>query len=542
MGRVCTAIFVALVAFAIGLTAACDSQGGIDSSDETGKDAGAIATDVDVVYEYVTLEGAAAAPNPITGTRTEDNTIGFLRVRQDTGDDPPRAVHAILLLSPGHTLGAGAFRHLAGEMVKMAGGEIEVWSQERRTHFLEDNYGMDLAEERGDARLAWDYYIEGNEVEGRTFEGFLSPRGDQTDMMSEWGLDLELADIHRLISLVPEENRKTNLFLGGHSRGVAFVQAYAANRFPDGHRGTEDVAGLVLIDGGWRDKGPETEDEYAETLTKLRTGRKNRYLAIPGGTVGAGLYAQIEILAMAAADGLSDPDDPELGPQGIFPYDTAIHKVFRLVNRFHDITATNEVVMASIIASSTGPIPAFSAQLGEPTGGPLVEGLGGRLVMVDPDAVYSWIRSDEEDPPGASDIQAFYHGLYEGPSNSFDRYYSMRWDDDLAVAWNNVYETKGTWRESYFDMDTAAIDAPVFALATRMLAGMDQFDTYRDHLGPVRGGGGFSRHEAGFTLMVREDWGHLDPILLRREANDFYPALIEWMDDNAEGKVQVPKM
>ncbi|MCZ7582409.1 MAG: hypothetical protein M5R36_03230 [Deltaproteobacteria bacterium] len=116
-----------------------------------------------VTWEYRYLDGGVPAKNPLTGTNTpkEYNKIPYYRFRADTLDDPPRPVHAVLILLPGFTVGANSLVYTAKSLVEMSEGGVEVWVVDRRHHLLEDLHGFYAAEEAGDPRLAYKYYYRG---------------------------------------------------------------------------------------------------------------------------------------------------------------------------------------------------------------------------------------------------------------------------------------------------------------------------------------------------------------------------------------------
>jgi hypothetical protein len=540
------ATLLAALAFLLFL-GACGDDGGSD--DDAGDDRPPVGDDGDdddgeptPVMDYVTIEGAPAPANPVTGAQTPPalNRVGFQRFRADTGDAPPQPVSAVLVLIGGHTIGGNEFHALARELVRLSRGEVEVWLLERRCHFLEDTWGMQRAEALRDPRIAHGYYFSGLAVDGRTFGGNPDGKGPVTEMMSEWGLDLEFADIRRVLSLVPDGLRQRTVFLGGHSRGVAFAEAFAAYRFPDGRRGTDDLAGLVLIDGGAKGGMPETEAEYLAWLDGLRRGARSRIYTIPFYPLGAGLYQMLEISAMAAAEGFTDPSDLEMGPDAIWPEGGRVLHGLLNFNSGRRVTVTNEALFGVLMDNQFGTIPLLLGQVGYPTGGAVEHGEK-RDRLAEPGVLYSWLRGNEVNPPESGDIQLLMWGLFEGPSNVFDWYYSARWDIEIAVAGHDRFETEGTWRDAYFNLRTSEVDVPVYALETGLLAGTDEYETYRDLLAPVRGQNR-PRSEVGFHRLQVPQWLHLDPVMARRDMNPFASDLATWLLDTTDGPVQVPPM
>ena len=77
---------------------------------------------------------------------------------------------------PGFIGGAESFDGLARALVRRSKGEdaFEARAVDRRSNLLEDGFGLDLAEACKDASLATRYYLDGETLEGRTFEGFLT--------------------------------------------------------------------------------------------------------------------------------------------------------------------------------------------------------------------------------------------------------------------------------------------------------------------------------------------------------------------------------
>lgn len=528
-----------LIALLATLVVGCASDDG--DNNQTGEQPDDNNNDpVQAVFEYIILDAAPAPPNPVSGLGTPDqyNKIGFTRVRADTGLLEPREVSAILVLLSGHSLGGNEFFHLARELVEMTEGDVEVWLQERRSHFMEDNHGLQVAEQMHDPNYAHDYYLGGYEVAGKTFGGFKKALGDQTDHMSEWGLKLELADIRQILALVPQQQRSGTVYLGGHSRGVAFAQCYAAHRFDDGHLGNSDLAGLVLIDGGSREDSPPDAETYLEDIDKLRRSKLPRYITFP--PVGPPIYIYIEMLAMAAAEGFGDPDDPEMGPDGVWSRRGIISTLFKVLFRGKDIRMTNEALIGMFIDDDFSIVKLLTGHFGSLTGGPMEQD-GKRMRPIDEEALYSWVSSEQSDPVEPSDLQFFIQDIFEGPSNGLDRYYPKRLDMDLEVAWYDNYRTIGTWRTEFFDQRNWEVDAPVYALATGLMDEQNLFIGYRDALGPVRGDTR-PRTEAGFHMMFQTEWGHMDPVSARREANPFYPDLIWWMQENSTARVSVPEL
>lgn len=483
-------------------------------------------------YDYVMIPGEPGPPNPATGedTPAELNVIPLFRFRADTAGDPPRPVKAVVILQAGFVAGANQMFHIARSLVEMSGGELEVWVPEKRHTLLEDQYGMDLAEAERDPYIAYRYYVEGEEIDGHVYS---SPdlHGPETDMMSEWGLDLWMKDMRRLVELVPEEHRPTKVFIAGDSRGVAFTQAFAAYEFDDGALGSDLVAGLILWDGGLRADPSLNESTYAERLDDIRSGVSPRTVGMDEETTWF-----MEIFGMACTPGMGDPEDPTRGPDGFFPDYGAFAALLPWLTRFRNPTLTNEAFFGLVMDSDYLPYPKFMGHMGRLTGGELRRDIFGEY-PADSHATYSWLRYDECEPREIVDIRKLTKMLWEGPSNFTDLWYSSRLDLDLHAAL--PFESEGTWVEDWFRLRTSEVDAPVFAMISLNYYGEGLMEAYRDRLAPVRGFD-VPRDEYGFVLIEKPEWSHLDAIAVERELNPLYPQLLRWIDRWSDGEVEIP--
>ena len=460
----------------------------------------------------------------------------------DTGDAPPLPVKAIVIMLPGYTAGATQFMFFAQDLITMADGELEIWVMDNRSNLLEDNWGMDQAEAQQDPMLAWNYYFEGQEVEGKTFAGYHDPRSPELDMMTEWGIELRMKDINLLMQKIAESNPKgtaENVILGGHSRGVRYTQMYAAYRFEDDHLGTEDLAGMLFFDGGdAKAAAPMDEDDYLDELEEMRDRTDRRFSSDWG---GPSVYYRAEFLAMAAMEGWGDPEDDRLGPHGV--YDPAWLGVFQLISDTltlgNQVTLENDAFWGLMIDDEfTVSLNVFQGQMGTMTGGEICDSLG-RKYPCDEQARYSWLHFDEVDPQERMDLRKLFRLTFEGPSDFFDPYYPSRFTLDDAAAGD--LQTEGIdWRENYWKFATGLIDAPVLAVKGMILQGTTFYEDYRAQLADVRGNPGSPRDQVGFDIFDAPDWGHLEVLLIEPDRNPFYPEFLTWVDDWTTGTVQVP--
>jgi len=489
-----------------------------------------------VVKQYLEIAGEPIPDNPVTGdgTPSEFNRVRYIRYRADTGADTPRPVDAILVMLPGFTVGTGYLTYMARSLVRMSCGRMEVWLAERRHHLLEDPTGMIAAEAAGDPWIANGYYFDGQEVDGKTFAGFIDGNGPDSAIISEWGLDIAMKDIRSVIRQVPESARQATVFLGGQSRGVAYVRAYAAYEFEDGRLGCEDLAGLVLVDGDSQYKSGMSEETYLEDLQAIRSGDKARFVTVP--PVGPPIYTFLEILAMASSEGFGDPADPQLGPDGRFPEFGPLEPLLPLLFRQEDIQMTNEAFFGFATDTDSAVIDILRAGLGA-MDGPVAEDTVG-LYPSDPDHLYTWKHWDEVDPVDFCEIQDLLKSLWEGPSNATDPYYASRLDLDFFAA--DKLETAGAWRDKYFTFRSSDMDAPVYNLGSHILHGQPERVTdYRDRIAPVRGQD-LPRSEYGFDILWKPEWEHIDTVFAVAETNDFFMGLVDWMRLHSKGEVQVP--
>ena len=206
-----------------------------------------------VISNYHVATHFTVPANPY-GLPTPDqlNYAVFTRYRYNP---EPSQIKAILVLMPGLFGGAADFDRMAKTIVQMGKGDIEVWAVDRRSVLLDDLTGMREAWNKRDPSIALGYYFSGATVNGKTYAGSLLTTPASISYMSEWGIDMILRDLNMIISLVPRQYRKTNVFLGGHSLGAFIAQDYAAYDFGNDpttttNAGFNNIAGVILLDGG----------------------------------------------------------------------------------------------------------------------------------------------------------------------------------------------------------------------------------------------------------------------------------------------------
>lgn len=513
-------------------------QVGDDPGDLSGKPVDGLDQSVSVIVEPFLIDGEKPPPNPYTQASTppEYNRIPVFRFRIRTKDGEPSPVNAVLILLPGYGAGATDLFALANDLVELSAGQYEVWIPDRRSNLLEDQTGLDEAETKKDPKIAYDYYFNGLPINGKTFDGFIDSRSPETDMMSEWGLDMQMQDLHQLIMKVPVQNQATNVFIGGHSRGARYAQMYAAYQFEDGHLGNEDIAGIVLIDY-MALVPPMTKGSYISTLQAIRKGDEPRHDFSKIGIFAGRLAVMSQITAMAASKDFEGAS-PELGPDGFYTQWDIMEPLRWFITRGKEVRVTNAAVFGLGIDQDTSLyFNTFYVNCGQVTGGKVsYDALGG--YPSEEGATYTWLNFDETEPKERVDIQRLFKLFYAGPSDAVNWYYPTRTQlDDKAVG--NL-ETEGTWRHNYFKFYTSLVDAPVFALAGRVSSESGAYESYRAQLPPVRGTD-LPRTQAGFDILQLPDWGHVEVVLVEPDQNPFYEQLIGWVNQWAKGSVQIPR-
>ena len=177
----------------------------------------------------------------------------------------------MLVLVPGFIGGAGDFRLIGREIVSRV-PDLQVWALDRRSNLLEDTSVF----AGGDPDKAFDYYLRFQPVDGRRFQPV---NGQDLPFTRQWGLDLALRDLRRVILTARAEGAR-KVILGGHSLGASTAVAYSTWDFT-GRRGFEDVDGLVLIDGGL--KGTFTSPTFEEVTAALPGAPDQRPVRGPPG-------------------------------------------------------------------------------------------------------------------------------------------------------------------------------------------------------------------------------------------------------------------
>jgi len=261
-----------------------------------------------VVAALVAVLAACAAPAqaqptrfetfdgyPSPGTPAELNKVGVLEIG-------PRGAQNILVLNPGTSASAAYFAPLARTIVSRVPG-WQVWAVERRENQLEDQSVIDQVKAGTTTpREAFDYYLGWLADDSITNHFQLIP-DDQVGYAREWGMQVEIEDLRRVVLEAQRRGRK--VVVGGHSLGGSITTAYATWDF-DGQVGASGLAGLVFIDGA-SGPTPVSADDATASLAALATA--SPWLTFGGITAPfTGLFNSTGSLGA-----LLDPNSPSVG-------------------------------------------------------------------------------------------------------------------------------------------------------------------------------------------------------------------------------------
>ena len=501
----------------------------------------------------VAAPAPAANPLPVenASTPSQYNFVRVVRYRVDSGEAAPKPARAIVLLMPGFLGGAGSFDPLARALVRRSQGDanLEAWAIDRRSNLLEDQHGLDVAEVKQDAEIARGYYFSAEEIEGRRYDG-VKPQ-DELAFVSEWGLKTTIEDLRSVVSLIPVGERRSRLFLLGHSLGAAIVEQYAAWDF-SGTPGFDELAGLMLIDGLTGSEGnatpPVGEDEYQNGINGGPYGRiglqkirqNDRYFVLP--LLGSEVYPIAAVSALRAAfqpgQIVSDPDR-----------DVAMRV---LAGRRDLPQMTNRAILGFAFDQAHSNLSFAAVSCGKATGGPLEEYsgvLGGKLLRpADPLATYDW--QEPLDQTQATTLGELAQSWFSGPSIDFSEwYFPIRLTLDSAVA-ASLRMTERDWPVARYGLRTmhgAKLDLPIYGLATQ-LAGKGAGDpkafaslqalVAAIPIGPGRPLAGTPRSDpAAFMVHTDNKLTHIDPLLGADRAGSrvqsFYQSLFEFVKQSS---------
>ena len=250
-----------------------------------------------------TMAGVLAVASPASADRVF--TVGGAKApgparfdRLQVIEQGPRKAENVLVLVPGTSGGAAYFRPVARAIVGRLPG-WKVWSVDRRENRLEDHsvLGPVVARDRP-AQNAFRYYLES--LTDTSITPRFTPVTD-APYARRWGMGVAVRDLRNVVRAARRGGR--TVVLGGHSLGATIAIAYATWDF-GGRAGAEDLAGLVLIDGG-SGGAPIRRSEAREQLAQL--GGESPFLDLSG----FGLPWAIGVLnAVGSTLAVQEPDAP----------------------------------------------------------------------------------------------------------------------------------------------------------------------------------------------------------------------------------------
>ncbi|MFE0252365.1 hypothetical protein [Streptomyces sp. NPDC059010] len=440
-----------------------------------------------VVRVKVPLPGSAG-PRPAAC-----DWLSYLRYRAADGPEASADADRVLVAQPGILEGAGAFDSVARNTVATAaaqGRHIEFWALDRRSNCLEDRTGI----ASGDQHTAVDYYYRGEQVDGRTFEGYAD--NGELGWMARLGIEQTVRDQYDLLSAeLPDQGaRKRKVLCGGHSLGGVITGYFATADFDGNPATTTDAghnqcAGYFALDTtvstSLGDLSGSIPDDT--NLPDVGLGYGAVQAGLDGGVLPRSLSAPVllnpetmTLLAIAGLGALQAPaaeaDLPRYLPSNLnieatnrflFSKDTATFltgspgvKDFRL---------TNAAVLGALLDDNSVPLAFLQSSVGFFDGGPVVDknfpaangseqqpGLYGTDYKAIPGRphgpLYTWRDYDrvgDADDPGyrsadgtpftaagkeVTDIRELARSLAEQPLDFTEQYFPTKLVTDLELA------------------------------------------------------------------------------------------------------------
>jgi len=401
--------------------------------------------------KYVAIKGAKG-PGPASLDKVFVEKFG------------PKKAGTVLVLIPGTGGGAGSVSPIARDLSKSVDG-LQVWGFDRRGNALEDTSGFD-----GGAAAAADYYLNFR---------YDSVSAEEAPYAADWGFATEMNDLREVIEKASKDGRQ--VILGGHSRGASSVVAYAGWDFKgkDGGRGYEDLAGLVLIDGGLAAFGDQelTLEEAQAGLAEIEGG------AIFNDPLGAGIPEAGPIFSeLAALTALEAPDvastlqnEPIVAAAGLSP----------------PYPVTNEGLLGYLFDKDYSPL------------GPSLQIRAGDFGPGDP---RPW-ASGENTP-----IEDFAEAFGREPANATEWYYPARMVLDTGAA-NALGRTPAADFLGLRLFHAKKITTPLYAFQTDLTGG-----------GVLKGARAVikqSKITEKTLIDASSSTSHLDPVLAPKATNRF---------------------
>ena len=383
----------------------------------------------DVVGEYVQVDGGVPSTDAnVVQTPAVLNKVTFLRVRSALDGVTPKPAHAVVLAMPGFSSTPGHWMYLAAQLVHKAnrktGGckdgtaaadcRVEVWVVQRRGAHLADTLGARNAIVTDNPTAAVNYYFGPSILgsDGRTtLDGrgkfpaaapnTLTGRADatwkplvQNDLrfIADWGFETYARDMDNLLALVQQQSGSRNVFLAGHSQGGSFTALYAGRKRPDNTRGYENLAGIVMLDGGgYGTPGTPTAAQvtaHQAAIDAFRAGTRAVYTDASGANLASGPgFAAREIAANRyfakepmTTESLFPPRQTGLLAAASFPGTTATAANDWLVAlRLNHLARSGMYFDTSPTTTATAPLTPLQVNVQDP----LIVSLGESLGLLD---------------------------------------------------------------------------------------------------------------------------------------------------------------
>ncbi len=263
------------------------------------------------------------------GTDIDLNKIRY--VRYALPEQKTKQPDAVFIAIPGFLGGAHNFRILAENVMLRARDQhqliVEVWAVDRRSNFLEDTVGLDLAEAKNDPRIALDF-LYGEEL-GLELDPDLQAGPnrravfhEQRDLafMANWTPLVHSMDIDAVVEKAHKVVRNGNVFLGGHSAGTGYTARYAATDFNLSGTGVAEpgykkLRGLILLEGAGEAVATEAPTEEALDAIEaaydggyyhaVLNGLASAYAVLPGLTPRTSASTELTGLQIAAEGDLN---------------------------------------------------------------------------------------------------------------------------------------------------------------------------------------------------------------------------------------------
>ena len=477
--------------------------------------------------------------------------IGYLRFRSAKGPRRSQDADAIVVIIPGFLGGAGSFDQVARNTVRTAaerGRPVEYWSLDRRANCLEDHHGVHAAARARNGSVAYDYYWNGKEVEGKTFGGFKT--ASEAGFLGEFGLERTMLDWNTILERgIPSRHlRARKVICGGHSLGGPLTAAYASWDFdgkPDtqADAGYNQCAGLVGLDTTLSINGEDSGASGAGTLVGL-VGQSGgapfvdappltpETIQIPS-VFGVGAFYQSDGTNMLRD--LPHSTNLDLSQKVLFSRDAANFATG--MPSIRDFTITNEATLAGVLDDNSASLSFLRASVGFSTGGPNADKnfptpSGGFLAIpeVPSTPLYSWSNYDEVGANGApielnddgqpytsregevSDIRQFARTMFEGPANFVEQYFPTRILVDVVAA-------EGGDRSG--SLGGLKYDGPSKRPALLIQAG-DSDDNSPEDSGPPKAGEPPNDKPLSREVII-PGYNHLDVATAARSQNDGRP-------------------